>query len=365
MRIIKYIFLLILLAVIAVSVYVATQKGDFEVSRSVIIDVPKPVVFNYVNDYKNWEDWASWKEDNPNLNFTYAENTVGNGASYSWSGATESGKMTSIFVKPNDSISQKVVYSGNEATASITFKDTLGKTKVTWRSKGSVAFMAKISATFSGGVNAMMEEMQERSLNNLNKVITREMNTFEVKVNGISQKNGTFYIKQSTTCRNADLQSRLLTMLPKLINFFKKNNIPMNGSPFVRYENIDSANNTVTFSVCIPLREEVFIADQSDISLGFLDSFSALKVTLTGDYSHRSEARKKAAEYLQTNHIEENTAIPKLDVYVKSASDIRYPSKWVTEILIPVRTAAAPLVATPAVVPPTATVNPTPSVPAQ
>ncbi|MDI1255383.1 MAG: SRPBCC family protein [Flavobacterium sp.] len=358
MRIIKYIFLLVVLAVIAVSVYVATQKGDFDVSRSTIIDVPKSVVFNYINDYKNWEDWGSWKEDDPGMRFTYPDITVGKGAYYSWSGTTESGKMTTLFVKENDSIAQKVIYSGNESTASITFKDTLGKTKVIWRSKGSVAFMAKIYATFSGGVNAMMENMQERSLNNLNKVITREINTFDVKVNGISQKNGTFYVKQSTTCSTSDVQNHLLTMLPKLINFFKKNNIPMNGSPFVKYESIDNVNNIVTFSVCIPMREEVFIADGSDISVGFLDSFSALKTTLTGDYSHRSDARKKAVEYLQLNHIEENTALPKIDVYVKSASDIRYPSKWVTEILIPVRTVAA-------VVKPTSVVPIAPIAPSQ
>ena len=343
MRIIKYIFLLILLAVIAISVYVATQKGNFDVSRSTIIDVPKSVVFNYVNDYKNWEDWNSFKEDDPGMHFAYPENTVGKGAFYSWSGNAGSGKMTTVFIKENDSIAQKVIFSGNESKASITFKDTLGKTKVTWRSKGSVPFMTKIYATFSGGVNAMMENMQQRSLNNLNKVITREINTFDVKVNGISQKNGTFYIKQSTTCTVTDVQNRLLTMLPKLISFFKKNNIPMNGSPFVKYESIDNVNNTVTFSVCIPMREEVFIADGSDISVGFLDSFSALKTTLTGDYSHRKEARKKAVEYLQLNHIEENAALPKIDVYVKSASDIRHPSQWVTEILIPVRTVAAPV----------------------
>ena len=55
MKILKYIFLLILLAFFALTVFVATQKGDFNVTRSIIIKSPKSTVFNYVNDYRNWE----------------------------------------------------------------------------------------------------------------------------------------------------------------------------------------------------------------------------------------------------------------------------------------------------------------------
>jgi len=347
MRIIKYIFLLVLLAIIAVSVYVATQKGDFDVTHSTIINVPKSVLFNYMNDYKNWEDWDSWKEDDGGMKFVYPENTVGKGAAYSWSGTNGNGKIITTFVKENDSIAQKVVYGDNEADAYITFKDTLGKTKVTWSSKGNVGFIAKVKATFSGGVNNMLETRFVRSLNNLNKVITREINTFNVKVNGIVNNPGTFYVKQSTTCQTVDMQNRLLIMLPKIVRFFEKNKITMNGSPFVIYESNDPVNNTVTFSVCGPLREEIFLSPESDITVGKLEPYSALKTTLTGDYSHRSEARKKAVEYMTQNNILEYTTLKRIDVYVKSASDVRYPSKWVTELMIPVKTAASPVIVTP------------------
>jgi effector-binding domain-containing protein len=335
-----------LLGIIAISVYVATQKGDFNVTRFIIIDIPRPVIFNYINDYKNWEDWDSRKEDDPGLKFVYPENTVGKGAFYNWSGNDGDGKTITVFVKENDSIAQKVIYSGKELQAYISFKDTLGKTKVTWSSKGNVDFMAKVYATFTGGVNRMIANRYERSLNNLNKVIIREINTFDVKVNGIVQKPGTFYIKQTTTCTTSDVQNRLLVMLPKIITFFKSNKMTMNGSPFVIYQNIDNVNNTVTFSVCGPLKEEIFVSPESDISTGWLEPFTALKTTLTGDYSHKDAAWKKASEYLSKNNIEANIGVPKMDIYIKSASDIKYPSKWVTEILIPVKTFAPKPLAT-------------------
>src|SRR5690606_10801225 len=157
MRIIKYIFLLIVLAMVAVSVYVATQKGEFTVTTSTIVDVPRAVVFNFVNDYRNWEDWSAWKKADPGMTYRYGENTVGQGGTYSWSGTEGQGTMTTVFVKENDSIAQKVSFSGTSSKAYITFKDTLGKTKVTWYSNGRISFIAKVHATFNGGVDNMVK----------------------------------------------------------------------------------------------------------------------------------------------------------------------------------------------------------------
>ena len=41
-----------------------------------------------------------------------------------------------------------------------------------------------------------------------------------------------------------------------------------------------------------------------------------------------------------------------MDVYLKNASDVKSPSKWVTEILIPVQAEVVPVVAPTIVTPP-------------
>lgn len=341
MRIVKYIFLLILLALIGITVYVATQKGDFVIERSTVIKVPKEIVFNYVNDYRNWEQWVSSKEDDSSMEFIYPDNTVGEGSSYAWKSSNGDGEMKTIFVKQNDSIAQKVVVGSTEYSSNISFKDTVGGTKVTWRSTGNVDFMTKVYATFNGGINKTMTATYERSLNNLNHVITKEISTYDINVAGIIQKQATFYVKQTATTTLKDMQSRLNPMLQKMITFFKNNSMTMNGKPFVIYESVDTQAGTITFSVCAPLKEEIFLAPGSDISVGKLEAFSALKTTLTGDYSHRNEAISKAKKHISNNNIAENTALRYVDVYTKNASDVKNPSKWVTEILIPVQAAVA------------------------
>lgn len=349
MKIIKYILLLILLSTIALAVFVATQKSLFKIEKSVLINVPKEVVFNYINDYKNWEDWSVLKEDDAKVTFTYPENTVGQGASYSWNGKIGEGKTTTTFVKENDSIAQKTIISEKETFSFLSFKTTNKGTKVTWTLQGNADFMTKIYATFSNGLENLMGKFYERSLNNLNKVISKEINSFEVNVNGIVQKSGGFYVKQSVVCKTSEFQNRLSIMLPKIIYFFKNNNLSMNGKPFVIYNY--KSNDTLKFSVCGPLKEEIFISEGSDISTGFLEPFSALKTTLRGDYSHKNIAKKKIQEYISENKIETNPSIKELEIYVKSASDTKHPSQWLTEIFTPIKSlATVPVVSKPKVV---------------
>ena len=50
MRILKYLFLLLLLFFIGLTVFVTTQKGEYEVICSKVIKTPKPTVYNYLNE---------------------------------------------------------------------------------------------------------------------------------------------------------------------------------------------------------------------------------------------------------------------------------------------------------------------------
>ena len=86
MRILKYLFLLLLLTFVALSIFVATQKGDFTVERSQIINTSKSTVFNFINDYRNWEDFSSWITEDPEIKIVFSKKTIGNGASFSWEG---------------------------------------------------------------------------------------------------------------------------------------------------------------------------------------------------------------------------------------------------------------------------------------
>jgi effector-binding domain-containing protein/ribosome-associated toxin RatA of RatAB toxin-antitoxin module len=365
MRILKYIFLLILLALVGITVYVATQKGDFKVSRSSIIKTPRSTVFDYVNDYKNWETFGSWIQKDSDIKFNYDAKTMGAGAKCTFENGSDEGAIRTVFVKENDSLAQKANFNGTTAIISWKLKDTIGGTKITVHSKGKMDIMTKITTFFNGGISSILGDIYEKSLRNLDKTLHYEMKTYSIKVNGIVQRTSGFCLKQTVSCHIKSVAKNTKILMARMVHFFKKNKIPMAGKPFVNYDKYDLANDFATISICIPVRQQVSITDGSDVTSGEIIAFTCLKTTLTGDYSHSKEAWAKAKKYIADNGLKENFAGSYTEVYVKTIDDIKQPSKWVTEIYIPVFPKAIalpePIVApvNPAIAAPEITTTPT------
>ena len=336
MKIIKYIFLLVLLALVGISVYIATQNGEYTIKRSTFIKVPREVVFNYINDYRNWEQWIDLDTKSTDVEFTFPDNTVGQGSYFSWKDGSDSGNIKSVFVKENDSIAQKLTIDGKTSKSTLTLKDSIGGTQLNWTVVGTADFSTKIKAAFNGGVEMFTAKMFQNSLNNVNAIITKEISSFSAQVIGIATIEGTYYVKQTATVKLRDMNSKITPMLQKMNTFFKNAKMQMSGKPFVIYESTDNLNGTITFSVCGPLKEEIFVSNPSDVTIAKLQPFKALKTVLKGDYSHRAEAVKKALAYITENKIDRNTALNYMDIYTVNASDEKSPSKWVTEVLIPI-----------------------------
>lgn len=337
MKILKYFFLLIVLLSVGGSVFIATQKSNFKTSKTIVINSPKSAVFNYINEYKNWGNWYVWEKGNSAIKLTYAKKTSGFGSSYYWSGKDGVGKTTTIFVKENDSISQKTNLNDAISESSWTFKDTIGKTKVTYTSNGEMPFMFKIYAFLNGEIEKILGERIEKSLVNLDRSLDYEMHTFSIKPNGIVIKKSSFYLHQTINCKTSKLNYNLNVIIPNLITFSNENNLKLNGKPFVIYNSYDVKRGITNVSVCVPIKNRIFTSSGSDISCKELEAFTAFKTTLIGDYSHRDAAWKKATDYLLKDKQIQNKSIPILEIVTKGLSEVKRPSKLETTIYIAIQ----------------------------
>lgn len=335
MRILKYLFLLFLLSVVALSIFVATQKGAYYIERSKIINSPAAAVYNYVNDYRNWEDFGTWPDQDPEMKFSYPENTIGKGASYSWEGRDGAGSMMTVFTKENDSIAQKMNFDGADSEVNWKFKDTIGGTKVTWSTKGKMDFFFKIYSAINGGVDKLIGTMYERSLNNLDKNLDYEIKTFSVKNNGLITKPQLFYLAQSFTSEISKINKNFKIVLPKITTFCNDNNISISGNPFIIYHTYDTVLGLAKISIALPIQSEIFLTAGSDINSGKIVAFEAVKTTLTGDYSHTKNAYDKSVAVLNQKQLKRDPKYAFIAMYVKGKPEVRNPSKWVTEIYIP------------------------------
>ena len=121
MKIIKRILLLLLVLVVGFLIYAAIQPSAYEISRTKTLKAPVEVVYNNVSDFKNWEEWLPWKEQDPTMKINYDAQTKGVGASYSWESEQGPGSMKMVETVPNESIANELDFG------------EMGSSKSTWK----------------------------------------------------------------------------------------------------------------------------------------------------------------------------------------------------------------------------------------
>lgn len=343
MKIVKYLLLLLLLLSVGGSVFIATQKSNYTLVKSIVIKTPKISVYNYLNDNKNYKDWYVFENDNSSIELKYSKNSSGVGSYFSWSGSEGDGKTTVFLAKENDSIVQKTEIDGALSEAVWKLKDTLGGTKVTCTSRGEMSFSNKLHAFLNGGISKIIGSKLELSLKNLDRSLDYELNTYSVTSNGVVYKKGCYYLKHSINTKFSRLNYNVKILIPYLINFSNQNKLVITGKPFVIYNSIDESKEILNISVCLPLQRRIFTSSGSDIICAELEGFTSFKTTLNGDYSHRKTAWKKANDFINKNKETLNKTIPLLEVYNKSALDGLSPLDWQTTIYMAIQKKNSPV----------------------
>lgn len=311
MRILKYLLLLLLLLSVAFVVFVATLKSDFSIVRSKEIKISKDIVYNFATDSSALVDWNPWYND---------------------VAAFENIKLVT-----GDTLIQSFLVKGKKNESLMEFQNTKEGTLVSWELNGTLDFNLKLLSVLQGGVDHVLGDKLEEGLNKIDSYLIKEISTYNIKINGLVTKNATNFIQQKDTCKFSDFQKVSKSMLQNMMAFVKKNNIIVTGSPFITHYSWNNKTKTTIFSICVPVEEEILTTDGSEISGGHFDAFLAMKTTLTGDYSHNKEAWNTTLAHIKKKNLVEDLNGDKIEVYKISLPKERKPSKWLTEIYIPVK----------------------------
>ena len=336
MRILKYIFLLLLLSLVALSIFVATKKGEFTIEKSKIINSPKSTIYSYLNDPKNWKEWNSWAVEDSLMHIKYTQDTLQKVFFLTWEGKNNNGDIETLNNITNDCLTQKMNFNGNFAELSLNLKDTLKGTKISWKANVKLGFLNKVIATFNGNIQDEISAMFEKSLSNLDRRLDYEINTYTVNIIGVSIKSECFYLEQTFTSELSKVRKNSEIVFNKITNFCKQNKIVISGKPFLIYHNYDLERQLSKISICIPIKEEIFITEGSEILSKKLRSQPVIKLTMTGDYSHSKIALEKVDTYIREKKYIKNTLYSHFEIFVVDKTKTNNPSKWITEIQIPI-----------------------------
>ncbi len=338
MKAAKYIIIILLIIIIGSCTYVAVQPNNYDITRTRTINAPAAVIFNNVNDFKNWESWSPWIEREPTIKITYPEQTSGIGGSYSWEGKDGIGTMKTLMASPYDSISQEMQFE-NFPPSNVYWKfdKTEKGTNVTWGMKSdNVPFLLKFFALFNGGMDNMIGPDYERGLEKLDSLIIESMSKYEVAINGVTEHGGGFYLYKTTNANNSNISQTMGQQYGAIGMYMGQHNIAMNGMPFTIYHDMNFENSTVIMSNAIPVTEKITITGNSDIQCGYQPKQKVLKTTLKGNYTNLPKAWQAAMKHLANNNLEQSTEKP-FEIYTNDPGDFPNPANWITEIYIPLK----------------------------
>src|SRR5690554_1158574 len=216
MKILKYLFFLLLLVFIGGAIYFGTKDGSYQIQETTTIAAHPQLVYNKVNDLNSWESWSPWKKTKPTDIFNTAEQATGEGASVSWDGAEE-GYITTMKAIPNTTIEQQLVqntFMGDRTSHVLwNFNDTASGTEVTWTIEGEHSLSDKIYLTLRNiNFKKVLYARMQESLQDLNQEIEEAMKAYAINVDGVTHYGGGYYMYTTSasqkTEHTSELQSR-------------------------------------------------------------------------------------------------------------------------------------------------------------
>lgn len=343
MKILKYLFFLLLIVIIAGSIYIATKDGDYQVEETKVITAPVEMVFQEVNELKNWENWEPWSAEANDMIIEYGAKTSGDSATYSWkSESAGDGEIKTIAAKPYSEIEQEITFktSFGESTSDVywEFKEIENGTEVTWGIKGHQSFMEKLAFTFQEqSISEMMRPKFQKGLNNMESVILNKMDKYTINVDGVIQHGGGYYMYTTTASKISQVDEKMAPMFTEVSTYMDENGIEKNGNPFVLYNDWNETSGTAIFSAGIFTSSEVITPAESEILNGFIPNQKVLKTTLKGDYKNLKEAWDTAYKYIAENDLEVIEDAQNFEVHLTSPDQVANPAKWITHLYITVK----------------------------
>jgi uncharacterized protein YndB with AHSA1/START domain len=154
-------------------IIIAARPASFHVERSAVIDAPSQVVFDLINDFRQWGKWSPYEKRDQNMKRIYDGEPSGAGSVYSWAGTAQigEGRMTITESRPYERIAIRIeFFKPWKATNGVEF--TLapvgGGVSITWAMTGQKNFMCKAFSLFMN-MDRMIGDDYEKGLTELKR----------------------------------------------------------------------------------------------------------------------------------------------------------------------------------------------------
>ena len=137
--------------------------------RSITIHQKRSVVYNYLSDFKNFNNWSPWYGKDTTAVYSFEGSTSGAGATFRWKSESKElgdGYIKILSLEPDSVISEELNFSRTPSTSGFTLKENGDSTLVRWNLEFEVGSnpILRILGKF---IDSMVRDDFENGLKNI------------------------------------------------------------------------------------------------------------------------------------------------------------------------------------------------------
>lgn len=343
MKLLKYIFLLILIIIIGGTIYVSLINGDYEIEKETNIITPRALVFKQIENLDKWENWATLTKYSKKESVTHFLSNNTAHINYKIQADNTEIELTNQEITRNSSIVQTALAKHKLGTTSFQINWTLHKqsdtTLVKVHIKAHKNFWAKAMQLIQDKpVQNKINTEVEKSLENLKVKVNEEMSAYAIHVNGVKTTESQNYIFKSISSSNKPdvIQSKRQQILDELKSAAKSSVTLKNSRGFIVFDKIDHKHQNVIISYALPISSNIEVNENDYFQVGNLPEQFVVKATLKGDYQNLPQLWEAVKVYMIDNQLEKNPDASPYEVYLTDSQDSENPADWITELYVPI-----------------------------
>jgi effector-binding domain-containing protein len=337
MKLLKIIGISILGLILLLAIIGFFLPSVSNIERSMDMKAAPELVFEQVNNVKNWENWSPWKKMDPKMEIVYGEISSGAGANYSWKGPESGeGKLTITESVPYSLIKSDLDFGEmGSAKCDYVFEPLAdGGTKMTWKFSSEIGgnpFKRLMSALFEG----MLKDQFDSGMKGINE-ITMNMPAPSpagmVKSVEIEEAPELIYLAVRDTASVSTIGNKIGTHFEAIGKAMENQKLEVAGAPFAIYY----SESTTQFDMDVAMATTKPGKAEGAIKPGKIPAGKVLVANFYGPYEQSGMGHEAIDTYLKSHPEIQVIGAPR-EEYITDPEIDPNPANWLTRVVYPIK----------------------------
>lgn len=334
MRILKMIGWILLALIGVLLILGMVLPKEWTVEREVLIDAPKPLVFNLTNSLRDMQTWSPWAELDPDQVTTWEGEDGAPGSSMTWDGNSDVGKgiQTLTAVEDNTRVDSRLEFIepyADVAEASVMLEDADESTRVKWRLSGKSPFPRNVISLIMG-MKGSLENSFDKGLAKL-KTMAEEKAANPVYRGYAIQRSDAparVYMGYRARVSFADMSAWFQKNMPAIFNAAMKAGAALDGPPAGLFYEWDMEGQMADLATAVPVKE---VKNAPGVAVEQLPAGPVVTIDYYGPYEGSGEAHFAMDDYMKDFGL--TAGSPVIEEYITDPTTEPDTAKWLTRIV--------------------------------